>query len=282
MKKHFLIYTNYNKDPEGEITSRVISYLQSKGQCCTRATFADGSVIVAEEIPTNAFCMLVLGGDGTMLRASRDTKEVDIPLIGINLGTLGYLTEIEISGMETALDKLIAGEYQMQSRMMLDGQVFDCDGMMKESRALNDIVITRSGPLQINKVRVSVNGQFLKDYDADGIIVTTPTGSTGYNLSAGGPIVDPKAELIMLTPICPHTFNARSIIFSSEDVVEIEIPEGREGSIQKMEATFDGGNVITMQTGQRIRITKSEKTTEIIHINQVSFLEVLQEKMRDA
>lgn len=282
MKKHFLIYTNYNKDPEGEITSRVISYLQSKGQCCTRATFADGSVIAAEEIPTNAFCMLVLGGDGTMLRASRDTKEVDIPLIGINLGTLGYLTEIEISGMETALDKLIAGEYQMQSRMMLDGQVFDCDGTMKESRALNDIVITRSGPLQINKVRVSVNGQFLKDYDADGIIVTTPTGSTGYNLSAGGPIVDPKAELIMLTPICPHTFNARSIIFSSEDVVEIEIPEGREGSIQKMEATFDGGNVITMQTGQRIRITKSEKTTEIIHINQVSFLEVLQEKMRDA
>lgn len=282
MKKHFLIYTNYNKDPEGEITSRVISYLQSKGQCCTRATFADGSVIAAEEIPTNAFCMLVLGGDGTMLRASRDTKEVDIPLIGINLGTLGYLTEIEINGMETALDKLIAGEYQMQSRMMLDGQVFDCDGMMKESRALNDIVITRSGPLQINKVRVSVNGQFLKDYDADGIIVTTPTGSTGYNLSAGGPIVDPKAELIMLTPICPHTFNARSIIFSSEDVVEIEIPEGREGSIQKMEATFDGGNVITMQTGQRIRITKSEKTTEIIHINQVSFLEVLQEKMRDA
>lgn len=281
MKKHFLIYTNYNKDPNGEITQMVISYLQAKGQLCTKATYADGGVMSAEEIPTDAFCMLVLGGDGTMLRAARDTKEVDIPLIGINLGTLGYLTEIEPGGLENALDKLIAGEYQMQSRMMLKGQVLDGEGAIKEERALNDIVITRSGPLQINKVRVYVNGQFLKDYDADGIIVTTPTGSTGYNLSAGGPIVDPKAELIMLTPICPHTFNARSIIFASDDVVEIEIPEGREGAIQKMEASFDGGNVIFMKTGQRIKIMKSEKTTEIIHINQVSFLEVLHEKMRD-
>lgn len=281
MKKHFLIYTNYNKDPKGEMTDRVITYLQTKGQICTKATYADGFVIPAEEIPSDAFCMLVLGGDGTMLRASRDTKEVDIPLIGVNLGTLGYLTEIEPGGLEAALDKLIAEEYQIQSRMMLKGQVLDGNGAVNEERALNDIVITRSGPLQINKVRVYVNGLFLKDYDADGIIVTTPTGSTGYNLSAGGPIVDPKAELIMLTPICPHTFNARSIIFSSEDVVEIEIPEGREGTIQKMEASFDGGNVITMRTGQRIKIMKSEKTTEIIHINQVSFLEVLHEKMRD-
>lgn len=279
--KHFLIYTNFHKDEQGQVTGKITEYLENKGQKVTPVTRQDGAVMPAEEIPADAFCMLVLGGDGTMLRAARDTKHVDIPLIGVNLGTLGYMTEIEESGIEDALDKLIADEFQMVSRMMLDGTVYGEDGQDRKERALNDIVISRSGSLQINKVRVYVNGKFLKDYDADGIIVTTPTGSTGYNLSAGGPIVDPKAELIMLTPICPHTLNARSIIFSSEDVVEIEILAGKEGQPQKMEASFDGANIIPMKTGDRVKIVKSEKTTEIIHINQVNFLEVLHEKMRD-
>ncbi len=279
--KHFLIYTNFHKDEQGEMTGKITRYLKNKGQKVTPVTRQDGTVMPAEQIPVDAFCMLVLGGDGTMLRAARDTKHVDIPLIGVNLGTLGYMTEIEPGSMEAALDKLIAEEFQMVSRMMLDGTVYGTAGPVQKERALNDIVISRSGSLQINKVRVYVNGKFLKDYDADGIIVTTPTGSTGYNLSAGGPIVDPKAELIMLTPVCPHTLNARSIIFSSEDVVEIEILAGKEGQPQKMEASFDGANMIPLKTGDRVKIVKSEKTTEIIHINQVNFLEVLHEKMRD-
>ncbi len=279
--KHFLIYTNYHKDPQGRVTEQIAEYLKEKGQKVTQVTKPDGTVMCAEDIPVDAFCMLVLGGDGTMLRAARDTKHVDIPLIGVNLGTLGYMTEIEISSLDEALDKLIADEFQMISRMMLDGCVYGEEGLKRKERALNDIVISRCGSLQINKVRVYVNGKFLKDYDADGIIVTTPTGSTGYNLSAGGPIVDPKAQMIMITPICPHTLNARSIIFSAEDMVEIEILAGKEGQIQKMEASFDGANVVPMKSGDRIQIVKSEKTTEIIHINQVNFLEILHEKMRD-
>lgn len=279
--KHFLIYTNFHKDEQGDMTDRITKYLVAKGQKATCVTRPDGTVMPAEDIPMDAFCMLVLGGDGTMLRAARDTKHVDIPLIGVNLGTLGYMTEIEQGGLEEALDNLIDDNFQMVSRMMLDGSVYNADGLVRKERALNDIVISRSGSLQINKIRVYVNGKFLKDYDADGIIVTTPTGSTGYNLSAGGPIVDPKAQLIMLTPICPHTLNARSIIFSSEDMVEIEILAGKEGQSQKMEASFDGANIIPMKTGDRVQIVKSEKTTEIIHINQVNFLEVLHEKMRD-
>lgn len=279
--KHFLIYTNYHKDSNGETTAKLTEYLTGKGQKYTCVTESDGSVMPAERIPEDAFCMLVLGGDGTMLRAARDTKNVDIPLIGINLGTLGYLTEIEPANMDSALDKLIAEEYQMVSRMMLNGVVYDKEGVKTSERALNDIVISRTGSLQINKLRIYVNGQFLKDYDADGMIVTTPTGSTGYNLSAGGPIVDPKAELIMLTPVCAHTLNSRSIIFSSKDVVEIEVLSGREGQPQSLEASFDGANPVLMTTGDRIRIMKSEKTTEIIHINQVNFLEVLHQKMRD-
>jgi len=122
----------------------------------------------------------------------------------------------------------------------------------------------------------------LNDYNADGMIVTTPTGSTGYNLSAGGPLIEPKAKLITLTPICPHTLNQRSIILSPDDVIEIVIPTGREDRNQSVEANFDGSHNVTLNTGDRIRIVQSEKTTEFIQLNQVSFLEVLHKKMRES
>ncbi len=276
--KHFLIYTNHHKDLNGELTERIIRYVESRGQRCTRITGMDGE---SPDIPPEAYCMLVLGGDGTMLQAVRDTKRVRIPLIGVNLGTLGYMTEIEPAYLESALDKLIAGRFQIESRMMLNGHVYHKTEEIREDWALNDIVISRSGSLQIIRLKVYVNGQFLKEYSADGVIVTTPTGSTGYNLSAGGPIVDPKAQLIMLTPICPHTLNARSIILSPLDEIEIEISTGREGQEQPVEVSFDGTNVISMGVGDRVRIVKSEKTTEIIKISEVSFLEALHRKMSD-
>ena len=280
--KHFLIYTNQHKDLNGELTEKIVNYLENKGQKATRMTGEDGAIPSEEDIPTEAYCMLVLGGDGTMLQAARDTKRCRIPLIGVNLGTLGYMTEIEPGCLESALDKLIEGSFQIESRMMLNGHVDHNEDEIKEDWALNDIVISRSGSLQIIKLKVYVNGQFLKEYSADGVIVTTPTGSTGYNLSAGGPIVDPKAQLIMLTPICPHTLNARSIILSPEDIIEIEISAGREGrQEQQVEVSFDGTNVISVGVGDRVKIGKSEKTTEIIKISEVSFLEVLHRKMSD-
>lgn len=279
--KHFLIYTNRHKDADGEITERIIQYLTKQGHKCTEVTDEQGKLIFQEDFPEDACCMLVLGGDGTMLQAARDQKHGHIPFIGVNLGTLGYMTEIEISGLEEALDKLIAGEFQTESRMMLKGTVFSEGAEQREDWALNDIVIARSGSLQIIKLNVYVNGQFLNEYSADGVIVTTATGSTGYNLSAGGPIVDPKAHLIMITPISPHTLNARSIILSPEDKVEIEIAQGREGKEPQIEVNFDGSHVVPVKTGDRICIVKSERTTEIIKISKVSFLEVLHKKLSD-
>ncbi len=223
--------------------------------------------------------MIVLGGDGTVLQAVRETGSLHIPLIGVNLGTLGYLTEIEPAHLEEALEKLVAGEYEQENRMMLSGRVFLTEGGTEEDWALNDIVISRSGSLQIIRFHIYVNGQFLNSYDADGMIVTTPTGSTGYNLSAGGPLVEPGARLILLTPICPHSLNQRSIVLSPEDVVEIEIPLGRDGGGQRVEANFDGSHVIRLGTGDRIRILRSGKTTEFLRLNHVSFLEVLHRKM---
>lgn len=287
--KHFLIYTNRHKDKNFAATKQIQQYLENRGQKCTiklkESDWKSSQQIDTNEgdttITSDIDCMIVLGGDGTMLQAARDIKKLHIPLIGVNLGTLGYMTEIEMGNLEEALEQLIEGNFQAESRMMLNGKVYFKEGNSKEGWALNDIVISRSGSLQIIKFDIYVNGQFLNDYNADGVIVTTPTGSTGYNLSAGGPIIEPKAKLIMLTPICPHTLNKRSIILSPEDEIEIVIPVGREGQEQEVEASFDGSNKVSLSTGDKIRIVKSDKTTEIIHLNQVSFLEVLHKKMSE-
>ena len=286
--KHFLIYTNRHKDKDMATAGYIRSYLEEKGQQVSVRAEEDerkepdrAEAMYFDEIPQDADCMIVLGGDGTMLRAARKIVKLNIPMIGVNLGTLGYMTEIELASLEEALDRLIEGDYEQESRMMLMGRVYSKAGQRSEDWALNDIVISRSGSLQIIKFNIYVNGQFLNDYNADGMIVTTPTGSTGYNLSAGGPLVEPRAKLIMLTPICPHTLNQRSIILSPEDVIEIEIPQGRDERVQTVEASFDGSHVVPLRTGDRLRIVKSEKMTEFIHLNQVSFLEVLHKKMAE-
>ena len=297
--KHFLIYTNWHKDRGLAVTERIRGYLESRGQKCTvilqdmareqspaeGCLSAEGHTYTQEEdwpgYPEDAYCMIVLGGDGTMLQAAWDVRKAHIPLIGVNLGTLGYMTEVEPGCLEEALDRLMGGQASSESRMMLNGRVFYRDGRVTEDWCLNDIVISRCGALQVIKLNIFVNGQFLKEYSADGVIITTPTGSTGYNLSAGGPIAKPSARLIIMTPICPHTLSSRSIILSPEDVIEIEIPQGREGRRQQVTANFDGAHELSMSTGDRIRIVESEKTTEILSVNKISFLEVLHRKMRE-
>lgn len=284
--KHFLVYTNLHKDPNMETARYISDYLTKNGQ---KATIVPDSGDWKEsdsetsgrltEMPTDVDCLLVLGGDGTVLQAARETCGLGIPMLGVNLGTVGYLTQVEPAQLPAALDRLIAGEYTQEKRMMLSGFVSLRDGSRKESWSLNDIVITRRGILQVMQFHIYVNGKFLNTYNADGVIVTTPTGSTGYNLSAGGPIVSPQARMIILTPICPHSLNQRSIIFSAEDIIEIEIPEGREGRVQTAEVNFDGTHTIALVTGDRIRVAQSEKSTEFIQLNDVSFLEVLHKKM---
>lgn len=281
--KHFLVYTNRYKDIKLLTAKRICDFLRLKGQYVTvKAVGDDGEEETLSEIPPDTDCIIVLGGDGTVLQAAREAKLLQVPIIGVKLGTLGYMTEIEPSGLEEALERLIIGDYIQESRMMLNGKVCLSDGSVREDWALNDIVLSRRGPLQIIRFNIYVNGQFLNHYKADGMIVTTPTGSTGYNLSAGGPLVEPAARLIMLTPICPHSLNQRSIVLSPEDIIEIEVPECQEGRSQTVEVNFDGSHMIPLRTGDKIRIARSERVTEFIKLNQVSFLEVLHRKMQES
>lgn len=276
--KNFYLITNEVKDPQGHFTDRIVAYIEKHG---------GKAVCIKNEKQAFAFCgkreadcALVLGGDGTVLRAAGNMMDRELPLLGINLGTLGYLAEVEISGVEEALDRLLADEYVREERMMLSGRII-AGRQEEEQYALNDVVISRCGSLQIVNVRIYVNGRFLNDYCADGVIVATPTGSTGYNLSAGGPIVEPSARLLLLTPICPHTLNTRSIVFSPEDEITVEIPLGKDGKEQMVEANFDGSHRSVMHTGDRLVIRRADKTTGILRLNTESFLTVLHKKMSD-
>lgn len=287
--KHFFLYVNKHKDENMRMTHRIRRFLEEKGLQCTVCLLdvysRKKSMTKQEEeiqIPEDADCILVLGGDGTVLQAARDTMESHIPLVGINMGTLGFMAEIEEAGLEEALQKIIDGNYVLENRMMLKGRIQMSGEKSIEGLALNDIVLSRTGPMQIIRFRIYVNGQFLNMYSADGMIVTTPTGSTGYNLSAGGPIVEPGANLIMLTPICPHTLNQRSIILSSEDKITIEIPENREGREQSAEVNFDGSHTVQLHAGDRIEIEKSSQSAIVMKLSQRSFLEILHKKMSES
>lgn len=291
--KHFYLITNEVKDPQGQYTERITTYLEARGGVVTCVDNTAEAIRAAIHEPRTensetangsendgAECVLVLGGDGTVLRAARNIMDSDIPLLGVNLGTLGYLAEVEIGNIEQALGRLLADDYTREERMMLEGLV-ETGKQTEENYALNDIVISRCGSLQILTFDIYVNGQFLNSYSADGMIVATPTGSTGYNMSAGGPIVEPAASLLLLTPICPHTLNTRSIVLASEDEIRMEISQGKDGSMQTVEANFDGSHKIIMQTGDSIMIRKASKTTGILKLNTESFLAVLHKKMSE-
>jgi NAD+ kinase len=281
----FYIITNHQKDEELVMTKAIKDYLNQKGKDCIiqekmEEKKSDKYIFTnADSIPDDVECIMVLGGDGTLIQAARDVADKGIPLLGVNLGTLGYLTEIEKNNIFPALDKLIQDDYVIERRLMLKGVVCKNEKTVLKNRALNDIVINREGSLRIIDYDIYVNGEFLVSYSADGIIVSTPTGSTGYNLSAGGPIVDPKADILTLTPICSHNLNSKSIILSASDKVVVKIGPGRKATQESAVATFDGDTTIHMVTGDYIEITKSTKKTQIIKISKISFLEALRNKM---
>lgn len=281
----FYIITNYQKDPEMTVAHEIREYLKSKGKTCYiqqkevedpqgRYRYTD-----AQHVSDEVECVLVLGGDGTLLQAARDLVDRSIPLLGINMGTLGYLAEIDRKNIFPALDKLIGGEYTVEHRMMLTGTAFHQSRRMLADIALNDIVISRNGRLRVVDFNVYVDGAFLSSYTADGIIISTPTGSTGYNLSVGGPIVAPEASLILLTAIAPHTLNSRPIVLPDFVEITIEIGTNHGTDIDGAEATFDGDTSVKLSSGDRIVITRSMREALMIKTKNTSFFEILREKM---
>ena len=283
--KYFYIIANSVKDKDLLVTRKIANYLKEHGRHCSiqeenhKKDGKEFHYTDAGKIPDNVECAIVLGGDGTLLQAARDVVDRELPLFGINMGTLGYLAEIDQHSIYPALDHLMNDEFEVERRMMLCGSVYHEGELLEEDIALNDIVISREGSLCVVKFHNYVNDEFLNSYNADGIIISTPTGSTGYSLSAGGPIISPNASMILMTPLAPHTLNTRSIVFPDQDKITVEIGPGRDADIEHGIASFDGDTIVPMVTGDRIVIRKSSKDTRIIKVNNVSFLETLRKKM---
>lgn len=234
-----------------------------------------------KEVPDDTQCILVIGGDGTMLQAARDLRYKDIPLLGINQGTLGYLAEIDPETVEYALDCLIANRYNLEKRMFLYGKVKKQGTLQISDYALNDIVLSRSRGLDVNDYNIFVDGELLNKYVADGIIIATPTGSTAYNLSAGGPIVDPKAFSILLTPISPHSLHNRSIVLRADSKIIVEVVKRPGKRFVPVQLCFDGNEAGLLDEGDWIEIGQAEVTAMILKVNNVSFLETLRRKMSE-
>ena len=280
--ERFFIIANRDKDSKQELSRQICDFLKSKGKACEIAYTDEERQNLRGRLRSNLDCLLVLGGDGTVLEGARLAAGTGTPILGINIGNVGYLAEVEIQNWEQALRRVLGGGYEVETRMMLDGAVMDSNRYPypgAHSHALNDIVITRSRGLQILHFNVSVDGQFLNSFNADGMIISTATGSTAYSMSAGGPIVEPKARLILLTPISPHTLNNRSIVLSADDRISIEMIPSHNGEKLYAECVFDGSESIELHSGDKVNISTSCCTTRLIRLSRRSFLETLHKKI---
>lgn len=280
--KHFYLIANPSKYGTERMARDIIDYLRRAGADCTgsmqvmKKNEPEGGYTDLNEIPPETECVITLGGDGTLIQAARDLVSRGLPLIGINMGTLGYLTQISRGEeLKPMLEALLQDRYRLEKRMMLEGTILGPDSC-ETGIALNEIVLTRKDVLQPLRFQVFVNGLFLNEYSADGMIIATPTGSTAYNLSAGGPIVTPGAELLVLTPICSHALNSSSIVLSPYDTITIEV---RNHAGQRQMAVFDGDMAMNLNSSQTLMIRRSESYTTLIQLKNESFLNSLREKM---
>jgi probable inorganic polyphosphate/ATP-NAD kinase len=271
--KSFYIVGNSDKSGVEKVAESMMKLIKKKGG----DSILNLGYLEISKIPGNIDCIITLGGDGTLIRVARDTSYLDIPLIGVNLGHLGYLTSLgSEGGIEDMVDKLLADEYSIENRMMIDAYVKRSGAASKVHQALNEVVIAGNTCSKFIRCRVYVNKELLNEYCADGIIVATPTGSTAYNLSAGGPIVEPGARMFIITAICPHALNQRSIVLAPESNIEIEITKENK---QEVFAVFDGDMQKGLGYKSRLIIKESDTRTKLIKLKGGTFLDNLRTKM---
>ena len=227
-------------------------------------------------IPETVDLVVVLGGDGTLLGAARKVGHYGLPILGINLGGLGFLTEIPVEMLYQDMEKVINGEISVEPRLMLQARVLRNGEEKCRFTVLNDVVINKGALARIIDLRVSVDNHFLTTFRADGLIVSTPTGSTGYNLSAGGPILYPDLEALILTPICPFTLTHRPIIVPDTSVIDVQMGENSEEVV----LTFDGQVGFDLVDNDRVVISKSEKKLKLIKSPDQDYYDIIRTKLK--
>ncbi|MEW5922050.1 MAG: NAD(+)/NADH kinase [Bacillota bacterium] len=228
--------------------------------------------------PQKVDLVIVVGGDGTFLRVAREVADMGLPILGINLGYKGFLAEIEVGNLESYLQKLIAGDYYIGERMMLQTSVIREDKCVFTSQSLNDVIISRGPFSRIIKLDTFINNDFLESYPGDGLIIATPTGSTGYSLSAGGPVVNPSLQLLLVTPICPHLLYQRSVIVDRNDLVSIVVAT----SSADIYLTLDGQEGFALQHNDCIKVKRADCFTRVVIFAESNFYKILHDKLLEA
>jgi NAD+ kinase len=229
-----------------------------------------------EEFQSQSDLIVVLGGDGTMISTARLTGNREVSVLGINYGSLGYLTDFRIEEMFPALEMILAGEYEIDRRVMLDVEHFRADKKLAEGRVLNDVVINKSAFARIIEIEVNLNNLYVNSFRCDGLIVATPTGSTAYNLSAGCPILYPSMNAVVLTPICPFTLTNRPIVVPDEDEIEIKLKNDIEGVV----LTLDGQIGFPISAKDKVLIRKSATTFNLVQPPNRNYFDVLRNKLK--
>lgn len=274
------LYPNADRDPGFGVTRRLISSITGAG-----AT----AVIEAGILPdfheeglvrgpyADCQLMICLGGDGTFLSAAHHDSSRDLPKIGVNLGSVGFLMEIEVDRLDQALERLLQADYQVEDRSLLESSCFDTGGhKVLTDEALNDVVIARGSRAKSIILGLEIDGVRVQNIPGDGVIVSTPTGSTAYSLSAGGPIVHPASDVILITPICPHTMQNRTYVISADSQITLRLISNQDGAT----LTVDGRGGLEISTGSRVKVQSAKRKVKYIRLWGESFYQTLPAKIQ--
>ncbi|MBQ9827831.1 MAG: NAD(+)/NADH kinase [Lachnospiraceae bacterium] len=285
MKKYCII-TNRNKDRDYSITDHILETLQREGMEAytvggrTDDTYIRPINITQDLIEEGTDCIIVLGGDGTLIKIARNLAHLHIPFLGVNLGTLGFLASVEKDDVERAVREMVEGTYTLEKRMMIKGRP-TINGRPRASvPALNEIMISRAGFSRMVELKLYINDNLAEVYQADGILISTPTGSTAYNLSAGGPVVFPESRVMIIVPVCPHALSSRAIVTSPFDKIRVEIGKRRSSAeTEEAEVLVDGIKVAQLSSFDKVEIERSRHYIELVRLSDYSFYDSMRKKI---
>ena len=267
------IAINPSKDKDNKILHMVIEKFREKFNLKDIVIFS--SFDIEKQDLKNIDLLVVLGGDGTLLGIARSLNEsFNAPILGINIGNLGFLSSVDISDIDHALDKLEQGKFKIVDRMMLKCTV-ESNENKEEIKALNDVVLARGTLSRMVRFKIYVDGKIYSAFKGDGLIIATPTGSTAYSFSAGGPFVDPDLELITITPICPHTKSMHTIVLKSDSIIEIYAEYGDE----KVYLTVDGQKAVKVKHETSVKVSKDERSVKLLLFDDYDYFKVLRSKI---
>jgi NAD+ kinase len=280
--KRIGITINASKPKARELVGKLLQLLEEKGA----TVYLESEVALQQARPEIGLSLaefarkidlvFVLGGDGTLLGVARQFAPFHLPLLGINVGYLGFLSEAESEHLSTTVERILAGDYCIEKRLMLETELIRAGEVMERGVALNDVGIAKGSFGRMITCKVSMDGMYLATYAGDGLIVSTPTGSTAYSLSCGGPIVYPGIQILLLTPICPHTLTSRPMVLPAASVLEIQVSAVHH----EIGMTIDGQLGYVLETGDRVKVQRSKYHTLLVKWQERSFFEVVRKKLQ--